>query len=203
MSLNLHSNRGKYMQLLEKKTLLKAIDSAIIINKEIEVIDWKSENTYISGTSNYDGIIIRGTSSFEFHYSIFHKIFNHVFHLSSMPAFEKAMWHTLMAICLIKRYTLKVHSSQKSNFCNVLEIESGHYLSLNFKNTIDDTMKFENALCFNEIDHSAYECSNYEDLLNCFLLPILNNETQEFGMSFKSIDDINDDNFLVLTAFSL
>jgi hypothetical protein len=159
--------------------------------------------TYVVKAYNYDGIFIMGPSRIELHYSIFHKIFPHVFKLSTMSLFEQNMWKTLMAICLIKQYKLTISASNGGEFCNVIEIESGHYLSINFKNNIDASNNFEYALCYDEINHHSYECYNYEELLNCFLLPILNSEAQKIGISFQSIYDVTDDNLLMVTAFSL
>lgn len=114
------------MQLLNKTTLLNAIDAALIVNHEIEVIDWATIDRYVVDDYNYDGISILGLSRIEIHYSIFHKIFPHVFKLSTMTFFEQNMWKVLMAICLIKQYKLTINSSKDNDFCTVIEIESGH-----------------------------------------------------------------------------
>lgn len=192
------------MRLLETHKVLKAIDNALIINKEIEIIDWTLDNPYISGTCNCNGIIMMGPTVIEFHYSIFHKIFPHIFELHLMSDFEYETWRALMAICLIKGLNIKIRSSKSNNnnFFNVIEIESGHYLSLSFESCKDDVSTVQKIIGYDEVVHYQHECSNYKYLVNCFLLPILNRESKEFQILFNNINDLTDDNLLILSAFT-
>jgi hypothetical protein len=189
------------MRLLERQTVLKAIDAARIINKEIEVIDLTLDNPYVCGTCNYNGIIMIGPKVIEFHYSIFHKIFPYIFELHSMTDFEHETWRALMAICFIKGFNIKIRSS--NNFFSVLEIESGHYLSLTFEGCKDDISQVQKIIGYDEVGYYQHECSSHKHLVNCFLLPILNREANEFHISFKTINDLTDDNLLMLSALTL
>jgi hypothetical protein len=188
------------MRLLEKQTVLRGIEAALIINKEIEIIDWTLDNPYVCGTCNYNGIIMIGPKVIEFHYSIFHKIFPHIFELHSMTDFEHETWRSLMAICFIKGFNIKIRSS--NDFFSVLEIESGHYLSLTFEAFKDDISQVHKIIGYDEVDYYQHECSSHKDLVNSFLLPILNRESNEFQISFKNINDLTDDNLLMLSAFT-
>lgn len=192
------------MRLLDTQTVLNAIDEALVINKDIEIIDWKLDSPYVCGTCNYSGITMIGPTDIGFHYSIFNNIFPVIFKLFPMTVYEQATWRALMAICLIKGFNIKLKTSSipSNNFFDSIEIDSGHYLRLNFKQKFNDYSQFEKIIASDEIGCYTYSYLNYKDLLSSFLLPILNKETEQYGMSFHSIEDINEDNFLMLSALT-
>lgn len=190
------------MRLLDTQTVLNAIDEALVINKDIEIIDWKLDSPYVCGTCNYSGITMIGPTDIGFHYSIFNNIFPVIFKLFPMTVYEQATWRALMAICLIKGFDIKLKTSTipSNNFFDVIEVDSGHYLTLIFEQNLNDASQFEKIIADDDIGCYSYAYSNYKDLLHCFLLPMLNDEMKDFGMSFNSIDDLNEDNFLVFSA---
>lgn len=189
------------MNVLDLQSTLKAIEQALIAHPEIEVIDWSLTDPYVSGTSVYDGIIMDRHKTIEFHYSVFHKIFPYIFDNYATDKFEKASWTALIAICLLKGFNIKLRTS--NNIFTVTELASGHYLSLLFEDNSQGKNQFQKIVAYDEIGCYTYTYSNYEDLLNRFLLPILDNEANEmFGIYFKSIDDLNDNNLLMLSALN-
>ena len=192
------------MKLLDKQTVLYAIDAAFINNKNIGIIDKSLDNPYVSGSFNYDGVTKLGQSIIVFHYSIFHKIFPEIFKLFPMNLHEQSTWRALMAICLIKKVDLSIGSSMNAvdNFFDVIQIGVSDYLILNLEQTNHDSSKIQKILVHNDSPYT-YEYFNHEDLLNCLFLPLLNNEAEQFELSFKSADDLTDEILLILSALSL
>lgn len=189
------------MQILSKEMTFKAIQQALLVHREIEVIDYSLKEPFISGTNNHDGIILDGTRHFGFHYSIFHKVFPYIFDLYSMEKFEYACWRTLMAICLINGYNITFRTHD--NFSVILEVDSGHYLDLRLDPAPADHSFIKRIVASSNIMNESHEYFSYEDLFNRFLLPMLNAEAKEFELSFKSADDLTDETLLVLSALSL
>jgi len=190
------------LKSLKKTTILKVIEQCISEHKEIEIINWSiPESPYITGTCFYTGIIISGLNCFEFHYSTFHKIFPKIFVIQSMSNIEYDFWRALMALCFLKGFNIKLRT--RNNVLSVIEIENGHYLSLNFEVSSDDNSIIQQIIGYDEVNGYSAKYFCYEHFLNQFILPLLNQEAQEFGIPFKAIDDLTDDNLLILSAFTL
>jgi hypothetical protein len=202
MNRNHHFDKGLLnMQILSKEMTFKAIQQALLAHQEIEVIDYSLPEPYISGTNNHDGITLDSTRYFDFHYSIFHKVFPYIFDLYSMEKFEYACWRTLMAMSLINGYSITFRTHD--NFSVILEVDSGRYLDLRLEPSPADHSYIKRIVASSDITHESHEYFSYEDVFNRFLLPMLNVEAKEFELSFKSADDLTDETLLILSALIL
>lgn len=198
------------MQPLNKEMVLNGIQQAIIVHKEIEIIDWNNiENPFISGTHNYNGIIMHTDSAVELHYSVLHKIFPYILKSISISDVKHACFRALIALCYLNGLNIKLTSH--SNFFDSIQLpyldSNGlkmlNYLDLLFESSECGKKTFTHISCCDSRKGNTYKHSDYTSLLNKFLLPILHDDSKEFNMSFKSIDDLTDDNLLILSALTL
>lgn len=183
------------MNILEKSTISKIVKQYISEHTDIAVIDYEAP-----AIGYYTDIIVLD-DFFNFHSSIFAKLFPTLFSIHSMTNSEYAFWRSLISICFIKGYRISLKT--RDDYLSGIELDYGHYLSMSFKinadkSTVDHIVGYG---AFNGFKEEKYYC--YEDLLDRFLFPLLNDELQEFGISINSIDDITDENLLIFSALSI
>lgn len=189
------------MKVLEKTTIIQVINQLRSEYNGIEVVDYTTpqKHPFVNGTCYYNGIILYD-DIFRFHYSIFSKLFSIFFSIHSMKKSEYIFWRSLMELCLIKKFSITLRTYNDS--LKSLEVESGHYLSMKF-DLMDDNSTIEQISCYDEINFYSAKHTCYVDLLECFIFPLLNYEFKDFGMTFSSVDDLTDANFVILSALSI